>query len=184
MNDLPRNNKEARQKGLKHYFTGKPCSRGHIATRNLSGNCNECRPLDVRSKISQGICLKCGGESRAGRVHCQPCADTYKTDRKNELGRLRTKRLKEEVVKAYGGECNCCSENQIEFLTIDHVYGGGNQHRKRGGGGGETLYGKLKKCGFPKDEYQLLCMNCNWGKHLLGTCPHKLSATKFQCRPA
>jgi hypothetical protein len=35
--------KEAKEKGLTHYFTGKPCKHGHIATRRaLTGYCNEC----------------------------------------------------------------------------------------------------------------------------------------------
>jgi hypothetical protein len=35
--------KEALAQGLTHYFTGKPCKRGHIATRYVStANCVEC----------------------------------------------------------------------------------------------------------------------------------------------
>ena len=34
---------EARAAGLKHYFTGVPCKRGHIAPRFLEGSCTECR---------------------------------------------------------------------------------------------------------------------------------------------
>lgn len=34
---------EAKQRGLTSYFTGKPCKRGHIASRNTnSSNCHEC----------------------------------------------------------------------------------------------------------------------------------------------
>jgi hypothetical protein len=33
---------EARALGLKRYFTGKPCKHGHVAERNVSGNCTEC----------------------------------------------------------------------------------------------------------------------------------------------
>lgn len=34
---------EARARGLKHYFTGKPCIRGHIETRRTkSGQCKTC----------------------------------------------------------------------------------------------------------------------------------------------
>ena len=35
--------KEAKAKGLTHYFTGKPCKHGHTATRRtITGYCNEC----------------------------------------------------------------------------------------------------------------------------------------------
>jgi len=34
--------KEAIEKGLKVYFTGKPCKNGHISIRGISGDCREC----------------------------------------------------------------------------------------------------------------------------------------------
>jgi len=38
--------KEAKERGLRHYFTGKPCCRGHIAQREVKGHCVECRRED------------------------------------------------------------------------------------------------------------------------------------------
>jgi hypothetical protein len=35
--------KQAQQQGLIHYFTGKPCVRGHIALRLTAGACTDCR---------------------------------------------------------------------------------------------------------------------------------------------
>lgn len=36
------------------------------------------------------------------------------------------------------------------------------------------LFASLKKAGWPKDRYQLLCANCNFGKMMNGgACPHK-----------
>jgi hypothetical protein len=35
---------DAKARDLKLYFTGKPCKRGHIAPRQLSGTCVECAP--------------------------------------------------------------------------------------------------------------------------------------------
>lgn len=32
--------------------------------------------------------------------------------------------------------------------------------------------GWLKKMGFPKDAFRLLCFNCNMGRRL-GPCPHE-----------
>lgn len=40
--DLPKTKKECIELGLKHYFTGKPCSRGHIDKRNKHGTCVSC----------------------------------------------------------------------------------------------------------------------------------------------
>jgi hypothetical protein len=40
---------EARQQGLKHYFTGKPCKRGHVAKRYVSTHvCVECGRLATK----------------------------------------------------------------------------------------------------------------------------------------
>lgn len=51
--------KEAKAKGLKRYFTGKPCKRGHVAERyTATGNCLQCdneRPVSVNHR---SICKK------------------------------------------------------------------------------------------------------------------------------
>ena len=42
--------KEAKEKGLKFYFTGKPCSRGHLTKRYLNNwNCFGCVGKGVTS---------------------------------------------------------------------------------------------------------------------------------------
>ncbi len=40
---------QARESGLKHYFTGKPCSKGHVAKRHLTGTCVECAKIAVNA---------------------------------------------------------------------------------------------------------------------------------------
>lgn len=35
--------KQAKEQGLTHYFTGKPCKHGHVAKRLVAGGCVECR---------------------------------------------------------------------------------------------------------------------------------------------
>lgn len=37
--------KDALAHGLRRYFTGRPCKRGHVAQRNRSGNCLTCRSI-------------------------------------------------------------------------------------------------------------------------------------------
>jgi hypothetical protein len=39
---------EARRLGMKHYFTGKPCVRGHVCARGVAGYCLDCRALKMR----------------------------------------------------------------------------------------------------------------------------------------
>jgi hypothetical protein len=85
-------------------------------------------------------------------------------------------RLKAELIAAYGGQCACCGEPNPGFLTIDHIFNDGHVERAAfpKGGGSHHLYERLKKRGYPKDRYQLLCFNCNMGKAFNhGVCPHK-----------
>jgi hypothetical protein len=101
------------------------------------------------------------------------CKECSKINARNEK-----RSLKLEIITAYGEECACCGENQAEFLTIDHISGDGARHRKQIGSArkrasSDTLYRWLKKNGFPKDNFQLLCFNCNCAKSSSGSCPHQ-----------
>lgn len=70
------------------------------------------------------------------------------------------KNIKLEMISAYGGGCVLCGETAWEFLTIDHINGGGNKHRKQVGNGAQ-FYKYLRNNEWPMDEYRLLCANCN-----------------------
>lgn len=65
-----------------------------------------------------------------------------------------------KVINAYGGKCKSCGESAIEFLVIDHIKNGGNEHRRELGGT-SYLYRWLIQNNFPQDDFQALCYNCN-----------------------
>jgi 5-methylcytosine-specific restriction endonuclease McrA len=44
--EYPKTRKEAKETGNKYYFTGIPCTRGHIALRKTKGVCVECMKED------------------------------------------------------------------------------------------------------------------------------------------
>jgi hypothetical protein len=44
--EYPNTREEAKRTGAKFYFTGKPCTRGHVAPRKTKGNCIECMKED------------------------------------------------------------------------------------------------------------------------------------------
>jgi len=67
-------------------------------------------------------------------------------------------------------ECNCCGEDNLNLLTIDHINNDGKAHRKKVGIG-IAFYKWVIFNEYPKD-LQKLCMNCNWGKSRFGKCPH------------
>jgi len=56
-------------------------------------------------------------------------------------------------------------------LTIDHINGGGNAHVRAVGNGYQMLVDIVAQ-NFPKDEFQILCWNCNAVKRYGATCPH------------
>lgn len=82
-------------------------------------------------------------------------------------------RLKVETFKAYGG-CSCirCGISDLDVLCLDHINDDGASHRKelnissRGNAAGVTTYAALKKLGFPKGRFQVLCANCNLKKEI------------------
>lgn len=80
--------------------------------------------------------------------------------------------LRYEVLNHYSKGtpcCVCCGEDQYEFLSLDHIEGGGNQHRQEV----PHVYRWLKRNEFPIG-YQVLCHNCNLAKGFYGECPHQV----------
>jgi hypothetical protein len=90
----------------------------------------------------------------------------------NEANRKSRRRLRAEVLEAYGNKCACCGEQEEAFLEVHHINGGGNKHRKELGGGAK-VYGWLKRNNWPRD-FELNCSNCNKAEYNRGICPHKL----------
>ena len=131
--------------------------------------------------------------------HCKECSKTaalnwWKTHReqaaetiRKRLPRLRKQKLKYQrrrnreikalVMTHYAvgtPKCACCLETHIEFLTIDHIEGGGTKHRKMLGpnGCGSNIYWWLIKNSYP-ESYRVLCYNCNCSIGYYGYCPHQ-----------
>lgn len=110
---------------------------------------------------------------------CKECLAKKERDRYNKSAdatRKSNRKLRLEVLRAYSGEipsCDCCNEQHSEFLCVDHIGGGGNEHRRRLGlRGGTRLYAWLRKQGFPPG-YRILCHNCNHSLGARGYCPHQ-----------
>lgn len=89
-----------------------------------------------------------------------------------EQAKANRQRLKLEVLRGYGNPlCACCGEAHVEFLSIDHINGGGNTHRRALGTVGHGFYLWLKRQGYPPG-FRVLCMNCNFAMRHGGHCPH------------
>ena len=89
-------------------------------------------------------------------------------------------KTKIEILFSYGGnppKCACCGEQELGFLTIDHINGDGAKQRREAtlGRGGHIFYLWLKRNNYP-EGFQVLCYNCNCGRaRNNGICPHKKS---------
>jgi hypothetical protein len=114
--------------------------------------------------------------ARAARLTTNYAWVKANREQRNAIQRSYTRKLKRAVLDHYGGVCACCGEDEIAFLAIDHINGGGNQLRSNGSQnprGGADLYGWLRRNNYP-GGYQVLCHNCNFGKHVNGgICPHQ-----------
>lgn len=107
-----------------------------------------------RNKNTVRVCVKHNVvKNKYG--HCPQCKSEY--GKQHESGYRNT--LREKVMNAYGNKCTCCGENYPDFLTIDHVNGGGSKEREELGSA-RNVYIKIIKEGFPK-EYRILCAGCN-----------------------
>jgi hypothetical protein len=86
---------------------------------------------------------------------------------RKEYDRKRRWKLKLDAIKAYGGHCSVCGITNPQYLTIDHIHGGGAEHRKEVIGdkkqAGWNFYLWLKKENYPPG-FQPLCWNHNASK--------------------
>lgn len=117
---------------------------------------------------AKGLCAQCGKRKRQGMFKvCSLCLK-----RTREHGLAYRQRMRAAVFSAYGGaKCACCGETNIEFLTLDHINGGGTAHRKEVGAG-DKMYRWLRDKGYPPG-YRVLCFNCNYAIFRYKICPHQ-----------
>ena len=127
--------------------------------------CRKIKPLSAFWRYSKKI-------AAAYQSRCSACMLKSQTPYRAKNAKASRDRARAEVLAAYGGRCVCCGETEPAFLAIDHVKNDGARHRARIGGGAMIVFW-LRRHGFPKDRFQLLCHNCNRAKHALGRCPHQ-----------
>ena len=80
-------------------------------------------------------------------------------------GRQNRIDIRAEMVAVYGGKCTACGIADARVLDIDHIDNNGGASRKQGMWGWR-LYRWLRKHKYPRDNFQLLCRNCNWIKEI------------------
>jgi hypothetical protein len=163
--------------------------------------CGETLPLDefVRCRNRRdgvaGYCRKCHGaktaryyrgsetarekrRARDARGRRASRADPVRAERYRQVKHRCDEKLKTEMIRAYGGRCTCCGEARMVFLTIEHTKRDGAAHRSAlGNGGGASVWRDLRKRGWPKEGFTILCWNCNMATRFGAECPHKAAVT-------
>ncbi len=161
----------ARQKELRAARTAAGlCKCGREAPREGKADCQLCfsemsvsQNVTYRKRKLAGLC-SCGAEPDKGYKSCSTCRNNWK--RKGEV-------LRRRVFNHYGLKCACCGEETYEFLELDHIDGGGNDHRRSVG----ATYRWVIRNNFPPG-FQTLCSNCNRAKFRYGACPHQKQKKK------
>ena len=113
-------------------------------------------------------CRACGNQRRV---------EWGKTPKGKEADKQYSIKLKMKWIQAYGGHCVCCGEFRRQFLTVQHIHGGGTVHREQVGWGNNFLR-YLQAAGWPKDKYTIYCMNCNFAERHGERCPHKTELSR------
>jgi hypothetical protein len=138
------------------------CYRCGVLYKSLSGSrkyCDACKRVKLREWQNRSI-------SR-NREHYR--------DKSRKISKRFRENLKMKVIGHYSNgsfACACCGERGFEFLTIDHVNGGGHRQLNELGVHGSIFYYWLVKHDYPSG-YAVLCMNCNASKWRSGVCAHQ-----------
>ena len=143
--------------------------------------CPKCEATLCVSKFSA-----CGKNKDKLGTYCKQCAQGKQNDcrdRRKSQGMpsysvVETRKLRIEVFSHYCKSdapfCQCCGDTTNEFLTIDHIEGGGNKHRKEINRRGSSIYRWLRQNRYPAG-FRVLCMNCNHSFGHYGYCPHQVT---------
>ncbi len=155
-----------------HHLTGTEPRRscGCLKRELMQGTSLVCRSCKVEKPIDQFY-----GKGRGVLTRhsiCIPCHQRHL----NQQLKVRTRRYKMHAISHYSNglmKCACCGEAHIEFLTIDHIDGGGNTHRKSQLSG-IKIHRWLHINRYPAG-FRVLCSNCNMAYGAFGYCPHVAS---------
>lgn len=136
-----------------------------------------------KKRFEEGLCVSCGKYPfKKDRKSCESCLEKERLARKSqpsnnkENTKRRNMRRKVDAINKLGGVCACCGESEIWFLTIDHINNDGAKERKDKFGGQNKIAGQYYKVllgNENRNDLQVLCANCNFGKYANGgICPH------------
>jgi hypothetical protein len=122
-----------------------------------------CHPEQIHQAF--GLCKSCYEKQYYQKPEVR--AKQIEKSVKNHL------KYRNEMFAALGDSCSCCGEREKAFLSLEHKNKDGAEHARRLGSSGSAILLDVRREGFPKDKYTVLCMNCQFGERQPGGCPHK-----------
>ena len=108
------------------------------------------------------------------RANYQLNAETQKASQRAYWGTLKA-----DALRILGSRCACpgCDVSEPAFLTIDHINGRPKGSRKK-------PVREARASGWDKNQFQILCFNCNGAKKDRGFCPvHQTAPSSNGHRP-
>lgn len=151
---------------MEKHIVARPCRICKEVETPRGGACDSCWKLRQREYDVKYMAVR---------------AERLRQDRKRDPERFKgywnkkNAKIRAEMINAYGGRCECCGESIEVFLTLEHKKRDGAAHRRSlsKSRNPRMVYADLRKRGWPKDDYGILCFNCNMGSWKVGICPHK-----------
>lgn len=142
--------KDAISQGLKRYFTGKPCKRGHVCERFVwNSGCVDCDRL-VRNKIEKTYYAK----------HREKLLEKKKPYQKDYRNKNRDK-INNQKCDHYSKNKKQIRERQKNYYLNNkdaYVVGSNNRRARKIGNGGSHTYGQAKNL-LANQNYK--CINCD-----------------------
>lgn len=157
------------------------CTRCGIKINTENGfHCENCKIYTkAKDKIiyyhnkNNNRCTMCHKTLDIDGVLCSKCKIIN-----NDRSKIIRQKQKKTIIDHYGGKCACCGEENLIFLELDHINGGGNKHRNQLRKDGTTIYRSIINNNFPPG-FQVLCASCNVGRYRNGgICPHQQKLTE------
>lgn len=130
----------------------------HKIKNGRSYTCSKCWYAKRKKNWKVGACRRCHQPISTELKHCAACL---------EWQRVRRANVREKVFAHYGQKCVYCMVNELMFLTIDHINGGGNVDHRSGNLSIE-LERSYRETGVWPEGFQVLCWSCNAAKHIHG----------------
>jgi len=140
--------------------------------------CEDVKHIDLFSNLKRSpdgktnICKECHNLSKKNWLKDNPDKHQIRKEKCKVKEQEKRTIIRGVLIEEYGSKCECCGEDNVLLLAIDHINGGGRKQREELKVGGSGLMAILNRGDLPKNEYRLLCHNCNSAHGYYGYCPH------------